>query len=335
MKRPSIYDPRVPLVNGQVQAERAVPTTRDPRPSLPVKLPVEANTTNKASAKRKRVDDASAQRVTRPKLSDDRLTARKPVAPAARQNKTNEENAFVEDVPLAFSDDALAPPSPTRKTYGKQKPAVSRPVQRAAPQAGPSRPEQLTLPATKPAVSVAEAVKSCKATSKPKPKPIPAQQQPLPGAAPSSSKQAPAAVKREAKGPRQPAGACKSCRSRHQKCNRTHPTCGRCAKLGTSCEYPQASTAIAQNAAPTSSPKKKQALLPIKKSANEADRECDLRGRSVTVSPEAPRQKSPAKCPMPTSPSKKPAVAAAPTAASSRAPRAKKVQSSRASPQKK
>lgn len=333
MKRPSIYDPRVPSVNGQVQAERAVPTTRDPRPSLPIKLPVEANTTNKASAKRKRVDDAPAQRVTRPKLSDDRSTARKPVAPAVRQNKTNEENAFVEHVPLASSDDAPAPPSPTRKTYGKQKPAANRPVQRAAPQADPSRPEQPTLPAAKPAVSVTEAVKSRKAISKPKP--IPAQQQPLPEAAPSSSKQAPAAVKREAKGPRQPAGACKSCRSRHQKCDRTHPTCGRCAKLGTSCEYPHASTAIAQNAAPTSSPKKKQALLPIKKSGNEADRERDLRGRSVTVSPEAPRQKSPAKCPMPTSPSKKPTVAAAPTAASSRAPRAKNTQTSRASPQKK
>ena len=337
MKRPSIHDPRVPSVNAHRQLGRLTPDARiesgqHTHPSLLVKLPVEARTVNnKASVKRKRVEDAPTQRVIRPKLTDDTVAVRKPFASVTRNNKVNEENAFVEPVTLASSNDATAPPSPTHKTYGKQKPAMSYPAQQAAPQASSSRSEQDTLPVAKPAVS---AVKSRKAISKPKPAAKdPVQQQTPAQAAPSSSK-APATVKREAKGPRQPAGACKSCRSRHQKCDRTHPTCGRCAKTGVSCEYPVASNSTASSGVPTTSPRKKQALLPLKKSTNEANREHDLRERSVTVSPEAPRQKSPPKRPMPTSLSKKSTVAAVPTAASARVPRAKKTQNPRASPQK-
>ncbi|KAF1932437.1 uncharacterized protein M421DRAFT_2060 [Didymella exigua CBS 183.55] len=328
MKRPSIYDPRVPSVNEHVQPERAAPPTcedpaRDSSSSLLVKLPVDAPTTDKTSGKRKRVDDAPAQRVTRPKLGDDRTAPRKPVAPAAQKDMIVEETAVAEQMPLTFGDETPAPLSPTRRTFGKQKQAVDRSLQQAVPQAVPSRQEQPILP-TKSAMSVAETVKSRKAISKPKPKPTPAPQQAPPEAAPGSSRQAPATVKKDTKGPRQSVGACKSCRLRHQKCDRTQPACGRCAKLGTPCQYPPSSTATA---APASSPKKKQAH---KKSAIEAGRE-----RSVTVSPGAPRQKSSAKRPMPTSPSKKPTVAAAPTATSSRTTRAKNTRARGISPKKK
>ena len=40
---------------------------------------------------------------------------------------------------------------------------------------------------------------------------------------------------------RQPPGSCKSCVRRHQKCDRSRPTCGRCVQLGFPCGYSQAS----------------------------------------------------------------------------------------------
>ena len=335
MKRPSIYDPRVPSTKGQVQLERVAPVSKEHpgrgfRPSRLAEPPVEARTAGKALSKRKRAEDEPTQRMTRPRLSND-------VVPTVRAKRTIEDSALAEHMPFAASEQAPAPLSPTRKTHGKQKPAAKRPIQPAAPQAGPSGLEQPPLPAAEPAVPAAEVVKSCKAASKPKPKPkpVPTKQQQPHEATASSPEKAPAVVKKESnKGPRQPAGACKSCRLRHQKCDRTHPTCERCAKLGTSCEYPQASAVTMQNAARTSSPKKKQALLPIKKPSDEAGR-AGVRERSVTVSPAAPRQKGPKKAPMPSSPSKKPIVTAAPTAASSRAPRAKNTQTSGASSKKK
>ncbi|KAF3051556.1 hypothetical protein E8E11_009727 [Didymella keratinophila] len=345
MKRPSICDPRVPSTKEQVQPERVALVSREQPaqitgPShmvrLPVRLPVEAYTTGKASSKRKRVEDESAQRVPRPRLSNDKAASKRPVVPTARAKRTIEDVAPAEDMPFAVSEQASAQLSPARKTYGKQKPAANHPIQQAAPQAGPSGPEQPTLPAVKPAVLAAEAVKSRKTVNRPKPKakPISAQQQPHEATA-SSSKKTSAVVKKETnKGPRQPAGACKSCRSRHQKCDRAQPTCDRCAKLGTSCEYPQTSAVTTQNAARASSPNKKQALLPIKKSSDEAGR-ASVRERSVTISPVAPRQKGPGKGTMPPSLSKKPTVTAAPTAASSRAPRARNTQKSGASRKKK
>ena len=36
---------------------------------------------------------------------------------------------------------------------------------------------------------------------------------------------------------RQPPGACRSCKRRHQRCDRAHPTCGSCARLEVPCEY--------------------------------------------------------------------------------------------------
>lgn len=306
----------LPMMNELVQ---------DSRPSVLVKLPIETRMTNETSAKRKRVEDAPAPRVTRPKLSDDRT--------GPGDHATTDGVDFVEHMPLSFSDEAHTPPLPTRKTQSKQKPVANRPIQQAATQAGPSYSEQPASPAKKPAAPVAETVKSRKTISKPKSKPVPARQQPPPAAAPGRSKKGPAAVKKEAGGPRQPAGACKSCRSRHQKCDRTHPACGRCTKLGSTCEYFQTSTVTAQSAAPSTSPQE-QTQSPIKKSSKETGR-ASVRERSVTVSPEEPRQKSPAKRPLAVSPSKKPVVTAAPTAASSRAPRAKKTQTSRTSPQKK
>lgn len=48
---------------------------------------------------------------------------------------------------------------------------------------------------------------------------------------------------------RQRTGACKSCQGRHQRCDRVHPICGRCAELGLVCEFSEASTA--QSAQPS------------------------------------------------------------------------------------
>lgn len=328
MKRPSIHDPRVFSIHEHRQDAREEPAqaTRD---SLLVKLPVDARAgSDKLSAKRKRVGDVSAQRVVRPKLSDGVTPARKATASTVKKIKANEEQLLLDAVPSLLNHDPPAEPSPARKTYGKQKPTANRPVQGAATHPSSSRTEQLELPST----SAAETVKSRRAVNKPKPTSKKTTQQQAPAQATPSSSKTPTVVKREAKGPRQPNGACKSCRARHQKCDRTQPACGRCAKGGLSCEYPSASGPTASSSrVTTDSPKKKQALLPIKKPTNEADHEHALRGRSVTVSPEAPRQQGSAKRPMPASPSKKPTVTA-PTAASSRAPRAR---NTKASPQKK
>ncbi|KAL1657166.1 hypothetical protein SLS61_000208 [Didymella pomorum] len=308
MKRPSIYDPRVPSTKERVQPESVASVSREQParitgPSYMIRLPVrplvEACTTGRASSKRKRVEDEPAQRVTRPRLSDDNTASKEPVVPTARARRSIEDITPAEDMPFTVSEQASAQLSPARKAYGKQKLAANRLLQQAAPQAGLSGPEQSTLPAVKPAVPAAEAVKSRKTVNRPKPKskPVPAQQQPHEATA-SSSKKTPAVVKKETnKGPRQPAGACKTC--------------------------PR-----------TTSPKKKQALPPIRESTDEAG--CAIvRERSVTISPPAPRQKGPKKAPMPSSPSKKPTATAVPTAASSRAPRAKNTQTSGAPPKKK
>lgn len=337
MKRPSIYDPRMPSSRKQVQPDEMVALPREqpdrgPLPSLSGKLPVEACATGRGSSKRKRVEDESAHRVTHPRLSIEIAASRQLIVPAAKDNRNVQETIVAQDMPLTLSEESPAQLSPTRKTYGKYKPAANPILEQAAPQAGQVRPEQPELPTADPAASAAEAAKLRKAASKPKPKPKP---KPVPeqgqssNAASSSPKKAPAIVKREAKGPRQPARACKSCHSRHQKCDRTHPTCERCTKLGISCDYPNTSSTT-QNAGPTSSPGKKQAQLPAKKSSEEADR-ASVRERSVTISSAAPRQKGPRKGIMPPSPSKKLAVTAAPTAASSRAPRANNARTSGAS----
>ncbi|KAF9699380.1 hypothetical protein EKO04_002179 [Ascochyta lentis] len=318
MKRPSIYDPRVPSVNEDRQLER--PTSgpgagsgHHARPSLLVKLPVETQIINNhVSAKRKRGDDAPAQRVTRPKLTNNRTAAREPIAAAVKPKKSDEGRALNEPIAVS-SDDVPTPVASTRKTHGKQKLAVDHPATQVVAQTSPRKSKQPAVTVAKPTVSVAGTVKSRKTISKSKPAVDAAtQQHPPPQAGPSSSKQAPTAVKKEVKSGRQPPGACKSCRLRHQKCDRMHPACERCTKLGISCEYSQLARAAAKD----------------------ADCKQDLRGRSVTVSPEAPRHNSPSKRQTPASPSKKSVATAAPTAASTRAPRVKKAPNPKAFPQK-
>lgn len=332
-----MYDPRLSSAIEQVRPEQVTPRSREPpgrisEPSLLADLPVGVCTFSKALSKRKREEDELAQRVTRPRLRNNIASSREPAVSTVRANRSVEDTALAEQMPFAATELASAPLPPTRKSNDKQKPPANCSVQQEEPQADSSRSEQSIVPVAKSAVPAAEVVKSRKTVrkSKPKPMPVPAQQQPH-VAAPSSPKKAPDAVKGEAKGSRQLVGACKSCRSRHQKCDRTQPTCARCAKTGTSCEYPHASTVVTQSAARASSPKKKQALLPIKKSSNEAGRASE-RERSVTISPVAPRQKGPAKGQVSALLSKKPIATTAPTAASSRAPRAKNAQTSGAFP---
>lgn len=332
MRRPSICNPRVASNNELGQLEQPAPDPRTgsrsgvpARPSLMVEMPVDTQVfDDRVPAKRKRAEDAPAQRVTRPKLTDDRAAASNAMLPTK-----NDGSALAEPAPLPFSEDAVAPLSPTRKTYGKQKSAVNAAPQ-VAPQTSPKKSKQSVVPIANPTASVTEAKKPRKTIAKPKL--AAAQQQSHPDAGPSRSKQA-ATVKRENKPARQRPGACKSCRVRHQKCDRTYPTCQRCAKTGVSCEYPQAPGAAPPNVPSTSSPQKKQAL-PIPDVAEGAELEHDLRGRSVTASPESPRHKSPAKRQVPASTSKKPATSAVPTAASTRAPRTKKGPTSKASAQK-
>lgn len=326
MKRPSINDPRISLVDAYDQHSREEPKHTS-NTSLLAKPPLDIILGNKkGSVKRKRVDNTPAQRVTRPRLSDNATAVKKPAASTVRNTKAGEERPSPETAPLP-SDNAPVPASPIRKSYGKQKPAANCLVQTPTPQAISSTTQQ---GAAEPA---ARTTKSRKATGKPKPTLKESNQQPSPAqVAPSNSKPI-TAVKKESKVPRQPAGACKSCRIRHQKCDRTHPTCSRCAKMSLSCEYPSASasgSAVPSKKASIVSQKKKQATLPTKKAAEEADRESALRGRSVTVGPEAP-----AKRPVPASLSKKPTITATPTAASSRMPRAKNTQNPKMSPQKK
>lgn len=324
MKRASIHDPRVPSVDEHGDDAR-VELVQTPLPSLFSKLPVDARVgPGKATSKRKHEEDAPVQRAVRPKLSNDTITAGKPLASIARKDKATEERS---NVSSALSNNTTAQPSPTRKTYSKQKAAADRPVQRPAPRTSSRRSEQ-AAPAVEPVVSMTEKAKTRKAVSKPKTAPKKTNQQPAPAQATASSNTG-VVVKKESKGTRQPNGACKTCRARHQRCDRTEPSCGRCTKFGLTCEYlSAASSAVPSSGASTASRKKEKA-------ANEANREHILRGRSVTVSPEAPCQQSPAKRPMPASPLKKPITAATPTAASSRAPRAKNTQASKASTQKK
>ncbi len=300
----------------------------------PVKTP---GASDMRPAKRKRGDNVSTQRVTRPRLSHNITSEPKPSASIATKNKVGEDNVGTDIVPLDASDEPFTSAPPVRKTNGKQKPAEDYVMQEAAPQASPSTAKQ-DLPDAKPAVSTVEG-KSRRAVSKPKPaSKVTAKQPPQATACSSktsaSSSKASATVKKEAKGPRQPAGACKTCRARHQKCDRTHPTCGRCTKFGIVCEYHLAADSAAPSTgASTAKSRKKQTLLPTKKHENNADREQDLRERSVTIGPEASRQQSPVRRSKPALPSKKPAIAT-PTAASSRTTRAKKTQNSEASPAK-
>ncbi|KAJ4987353.1 hypothetical protein SVAN01_07091 [Stagonosporopsis vannaccii] len=328
MKRSSINDPRVSSVDEDGHHTRAKPN-HTAHTSLLTKQPVDIRADNgDILAKRKRIDDTPTRRVTRPKLSDDPPAAGEMASSTAREAKANDERIALEAAPLAFG--APTPASPTRKAYRKRKPVASRPLETPAPQASWSRPQQV---AAEPA---AEIVRPHDPISKSKPTPKASAQQPTPAQADSSGSKGLPAVKKEPKAPRQPAGACKSCRARHQKCDRTQPACGRCVKFSLSCEYHHTVTpgsTVLSNKPSTASPRKKQVLPQIKKADNEAIREHDLRGRSVTISPEAPQQR-PVKRPMLASPSKKTAVAAVPTAASSRALRAKNTQKLKMSPQK-
>ncbi|KAJ4346263.1 hypothetical protein N0V95_005528 [Ascochyta clinopodiicola] len=315
MKRPSIYDPRVASVSEHRQPVSCIRTEagHHARPSLLVKLPVETQVVNnRRSTKRKRVEDTPAQRVTRAKFIDNRA-AEEPVALVAKYKRPDEESALNGPLDTAFINGAPAPVAQARKTHGQQNLAVDHPVQQVAAQSDKRKQKQRAVPIAKPTVSVTETVKPQRAISKPK-QVVSAstQQDPPPQAGPSSSKKTPTTVKKEVKFGRQPPGACKSCRLRHQKCDRTHPTCARCAKLSLPCEYSQ----------------------PVRAVVKDTDHEQDLRGRSVTASPEATRHKGPAKYQRPALPSKKSAATAAPTAASTRAPRAKKEPNTKASPQK-
>lgn len=340
MKRPSIYDPRVPSINDH---NRFVQPASDPRSksdhhacSSPfIRPPIEPQVDGRVSAKRKRTEHATAQRVTRPKLTDSRITAPRSKTPAARNIASTTRSVFAEPVPLAIDDDVPIVVSPARKNYGKQKPVANAPLKQAVRQPSPRKTEEPVAPAAESAAKVAEAVKSRKAVGKRKPAVSAATQQQHPSeAGPSSSKKAPATIKREAKSARQPPGACKSCRSRHQKCDRMHPTCARCVKFGIPCEYPKASEAIVPPSVPAaSSPRKKQALLPIPAPAN-VNRDHALRETSVTISPEVPQHKGRAKRQTLASPSKKSVATTVPTAASARAHRTKKAPNSKVSPTK-
>lgn len=83
---------------------------------------------------------------------------------------------------------------------------------------------------------------------------------------------------------RLPARACKSCSERHQRCDRTHPICGRCATLGVFCAYLQISDSTSsQSVGFTASPCKKPDLFTVQ-STTSAIGEHDLQGSSVTIS---------------------------------------------------
>jgi hypothetical protein len=336
MKRPSIYNPRISSEKEQLQPERQVlhPMTESDhaRPSLTVKLPVETQTANAIPTKRKRVEDSPIQRVTRPRLADDRATAGLPSASSPRKSRPDDQDTPNRSELLTFDDDVpVVVASPARKTYGKRKQAADPPAQ-AAPQASSSRSKRPIPPSSKPTVSVAETQVTGKTTSKRKPAAnAPAQQKDAPQARPSNSKAKPTAIKKEATA-RQPQGACRSCRTRHRKCDRTQPTCGCCAKIGASCEYVQGSKATAPPSGPSASPRKKQALPSVSTKKDMIDKH-DTRSRSVTVSPEPPHHGSTAKRQTPAP--KKSIVPTAPTAASGRAPRAKKAPNPKAPTQKK
>ena len=149
MKRPSIYDPRVPLLNGHRQLERPIPNVtaesdQHTRPSLMMRLPVDTHVVpDRVPAKRKCVEDALTQRVTRPKLVDERPAAKNPVVPVAKTKNIVEKTAFTQPAPMVFSDDAPAPPSPTCKTYSKQRPAVINQTSKQHPK--PAQANQSSL----------------------------------------------------------------------------------------------------------------------------------------------------------------------------------------------
>ncbi|KAJ4307552.1 hypothetical protein N0V94_009694, partial [Neodidymelliopsis sp. IMI 364377] len=337
MKRLSIYNPRISSEKEHLQPERQVPrpmTESDHAcPSLVISLPIETQiVTNRILTKRKRAEDSPAQRVIRPRLIDDRATAGLPSASSPRKSRPDDQDTANQSELLNFDDDVpVVVASPVRKTYGKGKQAAEPPAQ-VAPQASSSRSKRPIPPPSKPTVSVAETQATGKTTSKRKPAAnAPAQQKDAPQARPSNSKAKSATIKKEAT-TRQPQGACRSCRTRHRKCDRTQPTCGCCAKIGASCEYVQSSKATAPPSGPSASPRKKQALPSVSTKKDIVDKH-DMRSRSVTVSPEPPHHGSPAKRQAPAS--KKFTVPTAPTAASGRAPRAKKAPNPKTSPQKK
>lgn len=336
MKRPSIYDPPVPSMNEHRHDQRPDPRAesgRQNRPSLIVKLSVKAQiVNNKVSAKRKHAEDASTQRVTRPKLTDDRIVVEDPTASATGNNRTDNGSAVTEPVLSTFNDVASASVLPTSRSYSKQKPAVKAPVGHGTSRAGPSESNQLVALVSKPkAVQVAKTGVPQKATGKRKSAArVPIQQQVSPQIGSSSSKKTVGPTK-ESKRARQPQGACKSCRTRHQKCDRMHPTCGRCVRVGSSCEYQKSKKATVPPSVPhASGPPGKQALPPIQAAAKDTNHELNQSEEPVTISPEASRQNIPVKRQLPDSPLKK----ATPTAASTRAPRTKHAPNSRASPQK-
>jgi hypothetical protein len=260
----------------------------------------------RTSVKRQRVDDAPTQRATRQKLATDKAVDRQFIPVDDTPKKATTGSSFLKSIPLAIDHDAPGPSSPIRKTYGKLKRVASRTIQQGAPHASPSaRDENIPLPSKLP-VPKTTVTQSKKAISKPK------STTKGPTQATSSSSKAPT-VKREAKGPRQPRGACTSCRSRHQACDRAHPVCGRCAKSDASCEYPHIVRSGKQrNAVPSITPEKEETLSK-KVSASRFSPKNKVRERSVTVSPRPLRKES----------STGRLVTATPTAASFREPRAR------------
>lgn len=267
--------------------------------------------------KRQRVDDAPTQRATRQKVAVDKAVDRDIISVDDTPKKATTGSFFLKSIPLAIDHDAPGPSSPIRKTYGKLKRVASRTIQQGAPHASPSaRDENVPLPSKLP-VPETTVTQSKKAVSKPK------STTKGPIQAISTNSKAPT-VKREAKRPRIPRGACTSCRSRHQACDRARPVCGRCAKSDASCDYPPIVRSGKQrNAVPAVTPK--EGNLPKKVPASRADPKTKERERSVTVSPRLLRKES----------STGRLFTATPTAASFREPRAKFTQfPEQASPRK-
>lgn len=84
------------------------------------------------------------------------------------------------------------------------------------------------------------------------------------------------------KAARQPPGACDSCRRRRQKCDRTHPECGRCVQLGFQCKYGLilASTTLMKPSSGRS--QEEQATLPAQSSPRLSDSEDDTTDQLAT-----------------------------------------------------
>ena len=74
------------------------------------------------------------------------------------------------------------------------------------------------------------------------------------------------------KPPRQPPGSCESCSRRHSKCDRVHPSCSVCARLGCACIYPKSLTTV-PDSTPTASPRKEQGSSFVKSTTEDVSSE--------------------------------------------------------------